>query len=282
MRMMEPKLIRRVIREEIKSRGPLKRDEIARAFDPNKVTRQEIDKTINKLVSLQILFPYAGDRLWDQNDESFLKDEAKRLIRKRPRSRMSLATSLCALHPGVSATEVKTKLFDALQDDPDVHLQLTRDGRTFVLSVEKPDFQRLVKPLATKFQKVSSVLEKAGYPMHEIQTAVVGGNLAPGLSSPGEEVDIDFQRDTCELLVYAWQDSSCAETRESLKTIMLNLGLEMVETPGAQTEFNGLMHHSESSVSRGDIVRVLHPGWKLNNSRGNYLIAKAEVETVSQ
>jgi len=89
--------------------------------------------------------------------------------------------------------------------------------------------------------------------------------------------DLDFQRDVCEELVYAWQDATQPEVREALDRVMMNNGLEPVGQTGEVVPFDGLEHHTEDPVLAGEPVTVAAQGWRLVNRRGSYLIARARV-----
>jgi hypothetical protein len=215
-----------------------------------------------------------------------LIEEAKRLIREKPQSRADLTKALTELDAGAGVNYLRNTLFEKLQDEPGIFLHLGANG--YVLSTEKPDFEKYIKTLAARFRQVSTVLEKAGFERGAIQEGVTGEKAAAPsagtpsrLRPPAADSEIDFQRDVAELLVYAWQDSTREETRQSLEAVMTTLGLEHVETAGQTVEFNGLSHRSQSPASAGDRVCITLPGWRLKNSRGNYLIAKAEVEPIS-
>jgi len=283
----DPKIIRRKIRELISERGPLNRSQLAAAFSTEEASPAEIDATLNKLISLQVLYLSPGNRISDKDETQDLLAKGKEAIAKTPLSRNQLANALGKQDKGLPAQYLRTEFFDALAREPDVYFHLGANG--YVLSTQKPDFEKHIRPLAARYKQLSTVLEKAGHTAAEIQEAVTGAKPAPAKAAPNIAAakalppattgdDLDFQRNAAELLVYSWQDSPCAETRQSLETVMLNLGLERVEEAGQVVDFNGLTLRGKQPMSQGDKVRIVQPGWRLRNGRGNHLIAKAEVE----
>lgn len=95
------------------------------------------------------------------------------------------------------------------------------------------------------------------------------------------EEELDFQRDQCEDLIFAWQDATDPEVRAALEPVMFNAGLEMVGEAGETVEFDGRQHLAQDSLEPGDRAVVCEPGWRLVNSRGNYLIVRASVKQPS-
>lgn len=94
---------------------------------------------------------------------------------------------------------------------------------------------------------------------------------------PRSEEDLDFQRDVAEELVYAWKDSPDQNSREALERVMRNAGLMPVGDAGEKTSFDGRLHVTDDDLDPGDPAMITEPGWRLTNSRGNYLIARARV-----
>tara|TARA_R110002096_G_scaffold147671_16_gene307702 strand:+ start:36912 stop:37748 length:837 start_codon:yes stop_codon:yes gene_type:complete len=278
--MMDSKEIRKRIRHLIAEQGPVARRDVVAAFRKDGVPNEEIDKTINKLISLQVLYPCSRQRVWDQDEKALLIAEAKRLIAKAPQTRVTLSRELEKLDTGASINFLRQVLFEQLQEDPEVFLHFGRNGQ-FLLSTEKPDVEETLKPVIPRVLS----LQKAGYDRGELESALFGGQGSSGtfqgrLRSPSQESGLDFQRDACELLVFAWQDAESEETRQSLEGVMVTLGLDPVETADSTAEFSGVLHQCREKVSKGEKVRVQLPGWRLKNSRGDYLIAKAHVEKI--
>jgi hypothetical protein len=94
---------------------------------------------------------------------------------------------------------------------------------------------------------------------------------------PQTDGDIDFQRDLCRELVFAWQDTAEPDTRAALERVMLNSGLTQVGEVGAAVAFDGREHHTESDLLPGQPAVVVEPGWQYRSPRGVLLIAKAVV-----
>lgn len=277
--MMDSKEIRKRIRHLIAEQGPVARRDVVAAFRKDGVPNEEVDKTINKLISLQVLYPCSRQRVWDQDEKALLAAEAKRLIAKAPQTRVTLSRELEKLDTGASINFLRQVLFEQLQEDPDIYLHFGRNGQ-FLLSTDKPDVEETLKPVIPRVLS----LQKAGYDQGELESALFGGDqgsskaVSRSLRSPSGDAELDFQRDACELLVFAWQDAESEETRQSLEGVMVTLGLDSVESSGATVEFNGVLHQCSTSVSKGEEVSVKVPGWRLKNRRGDYLIAKAQVE----
>jgi hypothetical protein len=94
---------------------------------------------------------------------------------------------------------------------------------------------------------------------------------------PTTDVDMDFQKNLSEELVFAWQDASSSEVQAGLERALFNVGVERVGDLGEIVEFNGTWHHSADDVENGEPVEIKIPGWQLVNRRGKYLIARAKV-----
>ncbi|MEO0445757.1 MAG: hypothetical protein AAF191_06730 [Verrucomicrobiota bacterium] len=283
---MDPKDIRRKIRDLLATRGPLTRKEVVAEFSPEEADADAVEATINKLVSLQVLFPSPRNRVADFDVEKTLREKARTLVQEAPRSRKGLASELEQLGTGVSKHFLEKTLFQELQDQPDIFLHFGPNNQ-LLLSTEVPDPEQTLKPLHDRI----AALEKAGIDRTQILTILFGEAPVATTSDDGkpavllpakDDDDLDFQRDACELLVYAWQDAESEEMRKSLEPIMRNLGLISVGEAGSEAEFNGLHHTSEDSLSKGDSVNIVLPGWQLKNRRGEYLIARARVTSTNQ
>ncbi len=278
---MDPKEIRKRIREFIADKGPVTRRQILGAFrSADGVANQQIEQTINKLISLQVLYPCSRQRIWDRDEKALLVAEAKSLIAREPQTRVTLSRELEKLQTGASLNYLRQVLFEQLQDDPEIFLHFGRNGQ--ILSTEKPNVEDTLKPVIPRVLS----LQKAGFDREKLETALFGGSSngsthgAARLRAPDDESSLDFQRDACELLVYAWQDAENAESRDALEGVMIGLGLERVGETGEEAEFSGNFHQSARKISKGTPVRVAQPGWRLKNRRGDYLIAKARVEKI--
>ncbi len=275
---MEAKEIRKQIRDLIAKKGPVSRREILSAFGSKDVSNEEIEKTLNKLVSLQVLYPCSRQRIWDKDEKALLVAEAKKLIASEPQTRVTLSRELEKLQTGASLNYLRQVLFEKLQDDPEIFLHFGRNGQ--LLSTDKPDPTETLKPVIPRVLS----LQKAGFDRSALESVLFGSseprkvNGVRSIQHPSEETELDFQRDACELLVFAWQDTDCEETRASLEGVMVSLGLDRVEESESETEYNGIVHHCSQKISKGQKVRVLQSGWRLKNRRGDYLITKAQVQ----
>jgi hypothetical protein len=94
---------------------------------------------------------------------------------------------------------------------------------------------------------------------------------------PTTDEDLDYRRDVCRELVFAWQDNPAPGTRAALEVVMLNAGLDQVGQPGSQVVYTGIEHETTDAVDDGDLVTVVEPGWKLRSPRGTLLISRAKV-----
>ncbi len=99
---------------------------------------------------------------------------------------------------------------------------------------------------------------------------------------PTSDVEIDFQKNLAEELVFAWQDAVSPDTRAALERALFNVGVERLNSPGDFVRFDGASQHSEDGVSDGEPVEVILPGWKLISPRGTSLIARAKVIKTSR
>lgn len=106
-----------------------------------------------------------------------------------------------------------------------------------------------------------------------------GGTVRPPRRDklPQTDGDIDFQRDLCRELVFAWQDTAEPDTRAALERVMLNSGLAQVGEVGATVAFDGREHQTESDLLPGQPAVVVESGWQYRSPRGVLLIAKAVV-----
>jgi hypothetical protein len=289
-KVMEPKEIRKRIRQLISDNGPMTREEILVGFDGSSVDRKIVTQTVNNLISLQILFQASGKRVWDQDQNRVLKAEAKKLIQVKDYSKTELATELGRLNLGVSAYHIKNNLFPELLDEPDVFL--TVKGRTQYLTKERADLNAFAAPLAEKYQEAKVVLEKSGYSKTQIQEAIIGNEIVAEVTvsrgnisrirPPTDEAEIDFQRDAAELLVLAWKDCESEEAKDFFEGVMISLGLDPEGKPGEIVKFDGLIHVGLNGIGKDDEVIISKPGWRLKNRRGNYLITKATIQRTAK
>ena len=116
-------------------------------------------------------------------------------------------------------------------------------------------------------------------PIIERKKADTGGGTAP---EPKTAEDKDFRRYETDRLAAAWRDaweSKKDEGRDYLESAMWNIrGLRMVGEVGAGAGFDGRYHESDSPVFTDDPVRIVRPGWLLNEDEGDYVALKAAVE----
>jgi hypothetical protein len=94
---------------------------------------------------------------------------------------------------------------------------------------------------------------------------------------PVDDSDLDYQRDMCREMVFAWQDNPEPVARAALEVVMMNAGLERVGEVGDAVSFDNRYHHTESDLLPGQPAIVVEPGWQLISPRGTLHIARSEV-----
>ncbi len=101
---------------------------------------------------------------------------------------------------------------------------------------------------------------------------------------PKTAAEKDFRRDVANQLVASWRaawDAKKDEPRDYLESAMWNVSdLRLVGEPGTALEFDGRYHECKSPVSSGETVRVVRPGWVLEEGDRDYVLLKTVVETV--
>lgn len=102
---------------------------------------------------------------------------------------------------------------------------------------------------------------------------------APGALASEEK---DFRRDVANQLAASWRaawDAQKDESRDYLESAMWNVsGLKLVGEKGGRTTFDGRYHECKSPVSSGQSVRVVRPGWVLEEGERDYVALKAVVD----
>lgn len=104
---------------------------------------------------------------------------------------------------------------------------------------------------------------------------------APAAPRPLTREDGVFRREVAGRLVSAWLESyrlGKPEGRLFLETAMGNVsGLRPVGEEGERVPFDGKYHESDAAVSSGTPVRVVRPGWVLEEEDGEYRLVPAKV-----
>jgi hypothetical protein len=125
--------------------------------------------------------------------------------------------------------------------------------------------------------------EKAPPPASATHTAEVQPSRSPvSQLTPETAEDRDFRRQVARRLVSSWLDTwemNKPDARQFLETAIWNLsGFRLVGEPGEQATFDGALHEGPAGVFTGDAVRVVRPGWVLEEDDGReYRILKALV-----
>jgi hypothetical protein len=98
---------------------------------------------------------------------------------------------------------------------------------------------------------------------------------------PTTAEDKDFRRDVATQLASAWRgawDAKKDEACDYLESAMWNIsGLRLVGEHGQHVAYNGREHDSIAGVGSGDKVRIVRPGWALQESAGEYVVLKATI-----
>lgn len=95
------------------------------------------------------------------------------------------------------------------------------------------------------------------------------------------EADKSFRRDVADQLAAAWRatwDADKAEAREFVESAMWNIsGLRLNGEPGERVTYSGRYHDSVAGVASGDGVRIVRPGWVLDEDGNDYVALKAVI-----
>lgn len=106
-------------------------------------------------------------------------------------------------------------------------------------------------------------------------------SAAPRDIRPQSREDVVFRREVAGRLVSAWLESyrlNKPEGRLFLETAMGNVsGLRQIGEDGERVAFDGKYHESDSPVPTGGTVRVVRPGWILEEEDGEYRLVPAKV-----
>lgn len=100
---------------------------------------------------------------------------------------------------------------------------------------------------------------------------------------PEAREDASFRRDVAGRLVSTWLESyrlNKPEGRLFLETAMGNIsGLRQIGEEGERVAFDGKYHDSDAGAVTGSLVRVVRPGWVLEEDDGEYRLVSAKVST---
>lgn len=103
-----------------------------------------------------------------------------------------------------------------------------------------------------------------------------------GGSKPVTPADHGFRRDTADQLTSAWRaawDDKKADAREYLESAIWNVrGFRTIGEAGQQIPFDGRLHEGGAGLFTGDAVRVVRPGWLIEEDDREYVALKALVE----
>ncbi|HJZ56004.1 MAG TPA: hypothetical protein VKE74_13640 [Gemmataceae bacterium] len=106
-------------------------------------------------------------------------------------------------------------------------------------------------------------------------------SLRPPALRPETAEDATFRRQVARRLVSPWLeavDGHKEEARRYLETAIWNItGFRKIGEAGERVTFDGARHEGPAGLFTGDQVRVVRPGWALEENDGEYLVLKAQV-----
>lgn len=113
------------------------------------------------------------------------------------------------------------------------------------------------------------------------ETGTGGGEIAP---EPKTTEEKDFRRDVTKQFAETWRAAwkeNKHEGRDYLESAMWNVsGLKMIGEADSLTAFDGRYHECGTPTFTGDPVKIVRPGWMLEEGEGDYVAIKAVVEKV--
>ncbi len=102
-------------------------------------------------------------------------------------------------------------------------------------------------------------------------------------AEPATDEDKNFRRDVARQLAAAWRaawDAKKDDVRDYLESAMWNVsGLRLIGEPAQRVAYSGREHDSLPGVGTGDPVRIVRPGWALDEPAGEFVVLKAVIET---
>jgi len=126
-------------------------------------------------------------------------------------------------------------------------------------------------------------LEAEGERVEEVNLPLrVETHSADAKAQPTTVAEKDFRRDVAAQLAASWRatwELNKPETREFLESAMWNIsGLRLVGEPEQRVAFSGRIHESVAGVFPNDTVRIVRPGWVLDEENGEFIVLKAVVQ----
>lgn len=101
-------------------------------------------------------------------------------------------------------------------------------------------------------------------------------------TGPTTAEEKDFRRDVAKQLAASWRatwEMNKPEVREFLESAMWNItGLKLIGEVGERIAFSGKLHESVPGVFTNDTVRIVRPGWVLDEEAGEFVVLKAVIE----
>jgi hypothetical protein len=102
------------------------------------------------------------------------------------------------------------------------------------------------------------------------------------LALPDDGEDVSFRRNVARRLVSSWLeawDKNKPEGREFLESAIWNVsGFKPIGEPNQRLSFDGRYHEGGAGLFTGDIVKIVRPGWLLEEADNcEYVVLKAQV-----
>ncbi len=101
-------------------------------------------------------------------------------------------------------------------------------------------------------------------------------------TEPSLAEDKGFRRDVTAQLASSWRatwEMNKPDAREFLESAMWNIsGLKLVGEVGQRVTYSGRVHESVAGVFSGDQVKIVRPGWVLEEDAGEFVVLKAVVQ----
>ncbi|MCI0703298.1 MAG: hypothetical protein L0241_19645, partial [Planctomycetia bacterium] len=153
------------------------------------------------------------------------------------------------------------------------------------LELSKQDFENELNAIKRQWEALGQKLsdlpahKRAPEPEPKPQPKRGATGTAP---EPKTEEEKDFRRDVANQLAASWRaawEANKHETRDYLESAMWNIsGLKLLGEPGAKVAYSGRYHDSVQGVASNDQVRIVRPGWVLDEDGNDYVVLKAVIQ----
>jgi hypothetical protein len=141
---------------------------------------------------------------------------------------------------------------------------------------KKQRIDTLKRELAAEGEEVEMVL-----PLQPKVPSKEAPKSAP-LQFPEDEEDTSFRRNVARRLVSSWMEAwekNKVDAREFLESAIWNIsGFRPIGEIGQRLSFDGHYHEGSAGLFTGDIVKIIRPGWLLEEANDSeYVVLKAQV-----